>query len=196
MLVCLGVRAICDGARWGVRQMAGRMMAALVAGFAVITHGASAGDAALEGWAPPDRATLEALTVRLEYWLDANTAYPSGPPPRILFVSAQEAVTLRGRATARYGNGRVRGLYDPKLRTIYLVAPWDYGDLRDASVLLHEMVHHRQQPGRHWYCPAQQEEEAYRLQEAWLAGHGLESGFYWPAIMLASSCTSRDFHPD
>ena len=56
------------------------------------------------------------------------------------------------------------------------------------------MVHHRQ-ADLHWYCEQAQEWRAYKLQSQWLADQGLKDDFYWPAIVLKSSCTKRDIHP-
>lgn len=40
-------------------------------------------------------------------------------------------------------NGQLRGLYDPEQAEILLALPWDPQRLEDASVLLHELIHHR-----------------------------------------------------
>lgn len=92
--------------------------------------------------------------------------------------------------------GRTRGLYDPDAATIRLVRPWDPRDPFDVSTLPHELVHHRQQGARHWYCPGAQELPAYRLQEAWLADLGLEPDIDWIAVVLEAGCTPRDIHPE
>lgn len=152
--------------------------------------------AAPETWRPPDPEVLEQLVARLESWLDEDgTLPPRRPGPAIRFVSPQEADMLHGAESARYLHGPLNGLYSAETQTVYLVAPWDYGNMRDVSVLLHELIHHRQQTARHWFCEAAQEEGAYRLQEKWLGSMGIESDFYWPAIILMSSCTPRDIHP-
>ena len=93
------------------------------------------------------------------------------------------------------GLGRARGLYDPGTGTIALVRPWSPREAGDVSVLLHELVHHRQ-AALHHYCPAAEEPLAYRLQEAWLAERGLPLD--WPrlAIALAAGCTPHDIHPE
>lgn len=136
----------------------------------------------------------DGLVTRLERWLDVNSAYPSrAAAPRIVILPAAEAEARGGHATMI--RGRLRGLYEPETATIILSAPWSADDPRDVAVLLHELAHHRMS-ARHWYCPQAQEEDAYRLQAAWLAAEGLEDGFYWPAIMLESSCAPRDIHPD
>jgi len=140
---------------------------------------------------------VAALLPELEVWLDANSDYARAGTPlaRIVFVEAGHEIPHDGQTT-RLGS-TVRGVYEDESATIYLVRPWFGDDPRDKSVLLHELVHHRQAAGpRHWYCPQAMEWDAYKLQEAWLAEHGLESGFHWAAILLDSSCSVRDHHPD
>lgn len=150
-----------------------------------------------KGSAAQDSEFLDLLVERLETWLDHNAPYPAvAQRPTIFFVPAWHEVVTSHEASQTRSQGRTRGLYDARTGTIYLVAPWNGSDLRDASVLLHELVHHRQQNARHWYCASEQEWDAYHLQEEWLAGHGIKSDFYWPAIALSASCTPKDIHPD
>jgi len=148
-----------------------------------------------EGGADPAPARVLAIVTGLEGWLDRVSPYPARMElPEIVFVDPGDAAAMRERS-GRLG-GRLRGLYSAPRATIYLVRPWDPRDPRDVSVLLHELVHHRQVTARHWYCDAAQEWDAYRLQERWLAELGLDAGFYWPAVLLEASCTPRDIHPD
>lgn len=142
---------------------------------------------------PP--AVPASLFVELEAWLDANSEYQRrASPPKIVFIAESTVATLRG--TTGTAGGRIRGLYDDTVATIYLAEPWSPEDPLDVSTLLHELVHHRQVTAQHWYCSQEQEWRAYQLQEAWLSGRGIEADFYWPAIALSSSCTPRDIHPD
>lgn len=134
-----------------------------------------------------------ALISELNTWLDTGTEFPASESrPQIEFVDIERAEVLHG-VTDRYG-GRIRGLYDSESETIYLVEPWSPDNPRDISVLLHEMVHHRQ-TGKHWYCEQAQEWRAYQIQAQWLAEQQIADGFFWPAILLLSSCTKRDIHP-
>jgi hypothetical protein len=61
-------------------------------------------------------------------------------------------------------------------------------------VLLHELIHHVQLANRDYECLEQPEWEAYQLQEAFLAEHGIASGFDWLQIYFLSQCP-RDIHP-
>jgi hypothetical protein len=161
---------------------------------AAMALGGTAGDA-FEGTVVEARAEAVAHAKALQRWLDANGPYPRRTaPPRIRLILPEAAAALEGAAEARY-LGAARGLFDPATGTVYLIKPWNPRNPRDVSVLLHELVHHRQAPG-HWYCPQAQEWDAYRLQARWLEELGIEAGFYWPAIALESSCVRRDIHPD
>lgn len=135
-----------------------------------------------------------ALMGALNTWLDAETEFEKkGSQPHIKLIGTELAESLHG--VADYSGGRTRGLYNAETGTIYLTKPWSPGNPRDISVLLHEMVHHRQ-AGQHWYCQQTQEWRAYQIQAQWLAEHQIADEFYWPAILLQSSCAKRDIHPE
>lgn len=139
-------------------------------------------------------AVPQTLLDRLNGWLDANTEYRDVvPTPRIELISDAQVDHLHG--TADVHGGRIRGLYEANHSVIYLTAPWSANDAFDVSVLLHELVHHRQ-TSLHWYCPQAQEWRAYQIQAQWLAERDVAADFYWPAIVLQSSCAKRDIHPD
>jgi len=138
---------------------------------------------------------MHALIAGLENWLDIRSDWPRREtPPSVRFVSQWQAKARQG-ATAGFQRGRLRGLYDPDQSEILLVRPWDQRNAKDVSVLLHELVHHRQAP-HHWYCPAAQELPAYRLQDSWLAAQGLAIEINWMAVVLEAGCTPRDIHPE
>lgn len=135
------------------------------------------------------------LVPMLEDWIDAQSDHPRrAAPPRIRLVSPWQAQARQG-VSGSFQRGRLRGLYDPDRQEILLIRPWASTTLQDVGVLLHELVHHRQAP-HHWYCPAAQEEEAYRLQDRWLRGHGEIADINWIAGTLDAGCTPRDIHPD
>lgn len=140
--------------------------------------------------------TRQALIEELEDWLDANTELPRSAIPlvRVALIAAGDEVSYEGRLTRL--EDTVRGLYDEGSATIYLVRPWSGDTAWDRSVLLHELVHHRQAAARHWYCPQAMEWDAYRIQESYLDAHGQTGDFQWGWVLLVSSCASRDHHPD
>lgn len=143
-----------------------------------------------------DVGDMPGLVGHLEDWLDDNTSLPR----------REEAATIRWMDagpflfpsdTVRVAHGsNPRGYYDADRMAIWLVRPWSPRNPQDVSVLLHELIHHRQAAAGHWYCPGAQELPAYRLQQAWLAEFGLTANVNWIAVVLESGCTPRDIHPD
>ncbi|MBV6636712.1 MAG: hypothetical protein KI788_12510 [Mameliella sp.] len=140
--------------------------------------------------------TTSDLVTHLEDWLDGRTDLPRrNSRPDIRVIGETRARNLLGTSASRQG-GRTRGLYDPESSTVYLIRPWDPRNPFDASVLLHELVHHRQAEAGHWYCPGAQELPAYRLQDAWLGEMALRADVNWIAVVLEASCPRRDIHLD
>ncbi|WP_417524078.1 DUF6647 family protein [Marinovum sp.] len=148
---------------------------------------------AVPAWQEAD--SLPALVASLEDWLDLHAGWPRrATPPTIRLASQWQAAARQGVAASSH-RGRLRGLYDPERSEVLLVRPWSPRKARDVSVLLHELVHHRQAP-HHWYCPAAQELPAHRLQHDWLAEQGLSLEVNWLAVVLEAGCTPRDIHPE
>jgi len=140
-------------------------------------------------------ASLAELTEVLDEWLDINSSYGrSSRQLTVRLVNRSELPALIG-AASRIGT-RTRGLYDPESGLIALIRPWEPERAQDVSVLLHELVHHRQVDARHWYCPGAQEPDAYALQQTWLAERGLTLNANRIAIVLEAGCAPRDIHPD
>ena len=134
------------------------------------------------------------LVADLETWLDIHAPWPRrARPAEITFRPGTALLALQG-ASIR-GMGLPLGLYDPATEVIILRDSWSADSLFDVSILLHELIHHRQ-AAHPWYCPDAQEEPAYRLQVAWLAERGIDWQPDWLPIVLASGCTPRDIHPD
>ena len=141
-----------------------------------------------------DAASLSALAEDLEGWLDDNSPWPRREaPPAIRMLPPSLAAGLYG--STDYAGGHLRAFYDDRTETITLISPWNMRDPADQSVLLHELVHHRQAP-HHWYCPGAQELPAYELQAAWAEEQDAEVSINWMAAVLESGCTPRDIHPD
>jgi len=139
---------------------------------------------------------LPELVSQLDDWLDRQSGYPRRTkPPAIRSIDLDDALALSG-AMSSSGALRPRGFYDPGTKEIMLVRPWSPRNAHDVSVLLHELVHHRQAANEHWYCPGAQELPAYKLQRQWLAELGLKLQANWIAIFLESGCSKSDIHPD
>lgn len=146
-----------------------------------------------EAFAWRSATDMTELLAHLEFWIDRNTDLPRRTEaPAIHFAARHDLAAMSRRSNAE----GLRGLYDPATSVIWLSRPWSARDPLDVSVLLHEMIHHRQVGARHYYCPGAQELPAYRLQEAWLAALALELQVNWTAVVLEAGCTPRDIHPD
>lgn len=101
-----------------------------------------------------------------------NTGLPVPAPPSIAFVPAEYLRLLAGAADADHDT--VQGLYHRPSSTVYLPGDWDAASLRDAAVLLHELVHHAQAfNGVQARCPRALEREAYALTARWLRERGV-----------------------
>ncbi|WP_370199075.1 DUF6647 family protein [Roseibium sp.] len=173
-------------------RLAAALAAALIALCPTLTRAETETEPPAATWQQAE--SMPTLVSALELWLDKTTDWPRrDAPPRIRLVSPWQAAARQG-ATASFQRGKLRGLYDPERVEILLVRPWSPRSAQDVSVLLHELVHHRQVP-HHWYCPAAQELSAYRLQDSWLSEQGLEANVNWIAVVLDAGCTPRDIHP-
>lgn len=138
--------------------------------------------------------TIRSLVVLLEAWLDTHTDLSRREvSPKIRVIPWTVAAMQTGIAGREHGF--TRGLYDQRNSTIYLIEPWAPTDEEDVSVLLHELVHHRQAP-LNFYCPGAQEDAAYRLQDEWLREQGMQADVNWIEVVLAAGCTPKDIHPE
>jgi len=142
--------------------------------------------------APPTAALIEELVD----WIGAETAYDIAPtradPPAVTFCAQGEVIDYEGADLLVEPD--LRAAYDLSDRRIFLVLPWDPGNPRDVSALLHELIHDVQLRNRSWDCPQQPEWEAYKLQARWLTQRGIDPGFDWLVIFLRARCP-RDIHP-
>lgn len=123
---------------------------------------------------------------------DYDVAKTLADAPQVVFAKQGKSIAYEGREEA-IGH-QLRAAYDMLLRRIYLIRPWSVSNIRDQSTLLHELVHDVQHQNRRWSCLGEPEWQAYKLQEAWLAEHGVQSDFNWTQIFFLSRCP-RDIHP-
>jgi hypothetical protein len=121
---------------------------------------------------------MDGLVLALMTWISATSGLPMAEaPPDIVRVSPREMARLahpRGVIDPEVESGYL-ALYHADSATILLRRDWDREDLRDRSLLVHELVHHLQaQAGRSYPCPGAREREAYEVQGAWLDRRGAE----------------------
>ena len=143
-----------------------------------------------------DATTMQELVAHLEDWLDDHSDLPRREAPPLIQLTSHAHASSLAYSHQTSASPNVRGLYDPAVETVWLVQPWDARNPYDVSVLLHELVHHRQAAAGHWYCPGAQELPAYRIQRQWLNDLGLEPDVNWIAVVIEAGCTPRDIHPD
>jgi len=106
---------------------------------------------------------MDPLVVTLLAWVVAHTGLAAPDLPRIV---RDQIVTVK--------NENVQAFYLHAAATIHLPGTWRPDQLRDQSILLHELVHHVQ-----WFnrisaaCVSAYERQAYDLQIRWLREHGV-----------------------
>lgn len=129
-------------------------------------------------------------------WVELNTQYDvsqtMSDPPVVDFCKVGELIEYEDRQVIV--DTHLNAAYDSQRRRINIVGQWSPDNIRDQSILLHELVHDVQLQNREWYCLQQPEWEAYQLQDAWLQEQGVDSGFDWLYIYFLSRCP-RDHHP-
>jgi len=119
---------------------------------------------------------MKALILALMTWASAQTGLPPAETmPAVKRVDA-EAMWHMLRPGTEYdpeGSQQVLGLYANGF--IWLRDDWDGTDVRDVSVLLHEVVHHMQhEAGQEYPCRGASERVAHEAQFAWLEAAGLD----------------------
>lgn len=118
---------------------------------------------------------MEKLMLGLMAFAAAHTGLPMAdelpdvvqkPPERLWGIFMPDAeYDPEGRS--------VSGLYDHRSGTIYLPDQWAADDVRDVSILLHELVHHLQhEAGVTYQCRGAMEAPAYAAQFAFIEAAG------------------------
>ena len=107
--------------------------------------------------------------------------------PQVQLVEPAALVSLGRREPGTEGNNRsveidsfkpgdardYLAIYDDAHKVIYLTRGWTGRTAAEASILVHEMVHHLQNiSGEKFECPEAREKAAYSAQEAWLEMFG------------------------
>jgi hypothetical protein len=109
----------------------------------------------------------------LSAWIVEQTHWTSSALPPIRFIPAAEIQKVLSSEEAI--DLKLEAFYSEKDHSIYLADSWRPDDLRDRSILLHELVHHLQYLNHvKELCTGEFELEAFRLQINWLSEQGVE----------------------
>jgi hypothetical protein len=144
---------------------------------------------------------MEALLTVIALWLSSNFGLPATfDPPHVKFVSTKELTSLFQSASQQQVGmvlnqpaSDIVSLYHNESKTIYLLEGWSGKTPAEASILVHEMVHHLQNLGQlKFACPQEREELAYKAQDRWLGlfGHDLVQDFQMDGftVLVKTKC--------
>jgi hypothetical protein len=116
---------------------------------------------------------MSELVAALLVWIAGQTGLAVPPAPSVEFLP-REKISERAFGRRWQAGDDIRGLYDGKVATVFLLEGWDSAELRDRSILLHELVHHVQAfHGLRYECSARREREAYEMTVKWLRSLGV-----------------------
>lgn len=158
----------------GFRQVLLSAVSVAVASFILI--------GAIPGKSETDANALTLAESMLD-WVAERTGLHIFEPPDIRLVSAEWMA-----ARLEPGNlaAMPEALYGRSTHTLYLLEDWSPLDIRDQSILLHELVHHLQSMNQiPVSCPAQYNGLAYEVQIVWLREHGISDPFDFLGISPA-----------
>jgi Domain of unknown function (DUF6647) len=130
-------------------------------------------------------------------WIAAQTHWAIHQMPSIRLIPSEEIQKI---FTAEEPTGfNIGAFYSEKDHTVYLPDGWHPNDLRDRSILLHELVHHLQYlNGIKATCPQECELQAFHLQVDWLSEQGVEDplkliGISPDFILMLGECDEMSF---
>lgn len=119
---------------------------------------------------------MKALILALMTWASAQTGLPVPDTPPIVKHATAEQMHYMAQPGTEYDAASAQqylGLYANGV--MWLRDDWDVGNVRDVSVLLHEVVHHMQEEaGAEYRCRVASERVAHEAQFAWLEAAGLD----------------------
>lgn len=127
---------------------------------------------------PVRGAALDAMVREILEWITQNTEYAASGSPDIVFVDQAEATIAtdfykrRGGASAWDRDNptfKFSGLYNPKLKTVFLREDWDGDTTKGWGKLAHELVHYAQfEADKKFQCREDEEQEALVLSFVFL----------------------------
>ncbi len=135
---------------------------------------------------------MSEVMLALITWIGSHTSYAAPPhTPNIVLTNPHNLCANYGiHNRTRCDSLRLRGFFNERL-TIYMRTDFKLTDTHARSELLHELVHYVQWSNLppEQRCLGNMELEAYSLQDAWRAEHGLAPVMSdFERLMLASSC--------
>jgi hypothetical protein len=89
-------------------------------------------------------ASMEVLVATLISWIAANSNLEPPDPPQISLVPKSQIGEVFSESGAKSPFLHLEAYYHPDQATVYLPTSWSHKELRDRSILLHELVHHAQ----------------------------------------------------
>lgn len=137
---------------------------------------------------------MDTLIIALIAWIAAHSNLAAADRPHVQNVPKQTMSALYFGAAGTKNFFHLEAFYFPSKATIYLPDTWRPADLRDESVLVHELVHHLQAANKvRVSCPAALERQAYDLQFTWLREHGVEDPYEYTGlnvltVIMAGTC--------
>ncbi len=121
----------------------------------------------------------------LMQWVSVRMSVPVAALPAV-YASRERMVERIGNPERQ--SALARALYIPG-EVVIDDQFWDASEPRVVSFLVHELVHHAQLvSGRPYACHNAKEWEAYKLQNLWLAEHGLPPAVEEKWIATMSDC--------
>jgi hypothetical protein len=129
-------------------------------------------------------------------WIAAQVHWVVLETPPIRLISSEEMQKI---FTAEEPTGfNIGAFYSEKDHTVYLPDSWHPNDLRDRSILLHELVHHLQYLNRvKATCASELEWQALHLQVDWLGEQGVQEPFELiginPLFLMLPQCDEMSF---
>jgi hypothetical protein len=140
----------------------------------VLSPVSRAGERSLSPAAGEAAKIVQAMMSELITWIAVKTGMRPCVPPALRYATSEEI------ADRWYGDDvsggqiiKVRALYEYPSATVYVSRDFDWSNLLDRSILLHELVHHVQHRNAvKFQCHAAAEPQAYELQATWLEEQG------------------------
>jgi Domain of unknown function (DUF6647) len=137
---------------------------------------------------------MDTLIITLIAWIAAHSNLAAAGTPDIHYVQKHSMKGIYAVAAAQGSYLQLEAFYVPGKAAVYLQNTWRADDLRDKSVLLHELVHHLQAANHvKVSCMGALERQAYDLQFKWLGENGVKDPYNFVGldlltVIIAGTC--------